>query len=188
MVYVSKGLLTPVMPDPAEKSLGVNLVEFELLELIVGWQHLYLSIFKAVLGLYGLAPSGLPQAFHAGPTSDERLCEEMVSWLASISTDANNFVSCQQLQKAKGSKLYHSTPGSVHDALVNLEQQDLSCLRCAVLIPRRRDCNGPKNALILSGYSPARPAGSLGLLTNFCVKGFSMVFKTSQLKLTDWID
>lgn len=76
MVYVSKGLLTPVMPDPAEKSLGVNLVEFELLELIVGWQHLYLSIFKAVLRLYGLAPSGPPQALHAGPTSDERLCEE----------------------------------------------------------------------------------------------------------------
>lgn len=115
--------LNLVVPDPAEKTLNQKLTESEHLHLILGWQQLDLGVFKTFMRLYGLAPGDQPQTLHPGPTSDERLSAEIVSWLEVISTDANNFVTNQNFQKAPPTPLLFPYIALIHDALANFEQQ-----------------------------------------------------------------
>lgn len=114
---------TLVVPDPAETTLGRALTGLELLHLILGWQQLDLGVFKTFMRLYGLAPGNQPQRLHPGPTSDDRLGEEIVSWLVAIQADANNFVKNQKFAKAAKTPLLVPQPASIHDALANFEQQ-----------------------------------------------------------------
>ncbi len=116
------------VPNPAEKTLSAKLnrklTESELLHLILGWQQLDLGIFKTFMRLYGLAPGDQPPTPHPGPTSDERLSAEIVSWLVVISTDANNFVTNQKFKKnTPPTPLLFPYIASIDEALANFEQQ-----------------------------------------------------------------
>jgi len=104
------------LPAPAQSALG-GLTGPQLLHLILGWQQLDLGIFKTLMRLYGLVPTDPTVALHPGLTSDQRLAEVIVSWLAVIQADANDFVTVQKLNKQQGPKPAQATP------LADLEQQ-----------------------------------------------------------------
>ena len=125
--YISRSLklappLKPQPPISAEATLRRPLDESELLHLILGWQHMDLGILKTILKLYGLRVSDHPHAAHPGASSDQRLCEEIVSWLKVLSTDLNNFVQNHGFPKASG-QLLIANPSSAREALLNLENQ-----------------------------------------------------------------
>lgn len=125
--YVSKSLklnppLKPQAPISAEATLGRKLDESDLLHLILGWQHMDLGILKTILKLYGLRATDHPHPAHPGAATDQRLGEEIVSWLKVISTDLNNFIGSHGFPKSSG-KLLDANPTSLREALLNFENQ-----------------------------------------------------------------
>src|SRR5215471_15408379 len=125
--YISKSLkldppLKPQAPLSAEATLGRKLDESDLLHLIRGWQHMDFGILKTILRLYGLRATDHPHPAHPGAASDQRLGEEIVSWLKVISTDLNNFIRSHGFPKSSG-KLLVANPTSLREALVNFENQ-----------------------------------------------------------------
>ena len=106
----------PTLPAPAQSMLG-NPTGPQLLHLILGWQQLDLGMFKTLMRLYGLVPSDPTVALHPGLTSDQRLAEVIVSWLAVIQADSNDFVTKQKFNKQQGPAPGLATP------LADLEQQ-----------------------------------------------------------------
>lgn len=108
--------------SPARPSaLGSALSEYELLRLILGWQDLDLGTFKTMMRQYGVEPHEHPKRLGPGATSDERLAEELVARLKVISQDVDNFIIQHNLKK--GGPYAPSAASTVHDALVNVEQQ-----------------------------------------------------------------
>jgi len=120
IAHVARGLgfvFNPgTLPTPAETTLG-PLTGPQLLHLILGWQQMDLGIFKTLMRLYGLVPSDPTVALHPGLTSDQRLAEVIVSWLAVIRADSIDFVTVQRLNKQQGPVPGLGTP------LADLEQQ-----------------------------------------------------------------
>jgi hypothetical protein len=121
-VSMALGLALPLgVPNSAEITMGRALTESELLHLILDWQQMDLGTFKTFMRLYGLTPGDQPTRHSPGATSDQRLAEEIVSWLTVISADVNLFINQQNFPKGGP----HPPPAAatVHDALVNIEQQ-----------------------------------------------------------------
>jgi len=121
-VSTALGLAIPLgVPNPAETAMGKALTESELLHLILGWQQIDMGTFKTFMRLYGLTPADQPTRQSPGATSDQRLAEEIVNRLTVISADVNLFVNQQNFQK--GGPNPPPAANTVHDALVNVEQQ-----------------------------------------------------------------
>jgi hypothetical protein len=120
-VLAAFGVALPPKPNTAENTIGRVLTESEILQLILNWQELDMGTFKTMMRLYGVTPEDHPARRSPGATSDQRLAEEIVSWLTVIRTDVNYFLVQQKLQK--GGPNVPTGLNSVHDALADIEQQ-----------------------------------------------------------------